>query len=250
MEAAAAQGLDRDPAAAVGAVFSPGALKRVGLLHPETSSHLLELLMQASLHSPPPRLLVLDGLSALLGSSSSLSDTRFLQQATRVLSHLLDLVAHLRTSSSTSVTAAGESLSPHTRCCCPVRVIVTEDRLGEREGDGNRAYFSLLTRFCGRVVQLRHSLSPPPIPTPLPSPAPSSARVLIFASAPATVTGRGEREGGRCDGVQEQWHTTFVLQGSVELVAPDALSASCPCPGDAISACFLRVTLQSKSKAA
>jgi len=193
------------------ALFAPSALKRIGLLHPESPSHLLEQLMELTFSSPSPRLLVLDGLSCLLdpAGSRSLSDPVLLRQAARVLGHLFDLAHHLRSRCSTAAPPASTTGN------LP-RVVVTEGRL--REG-ADRAYWALLRRFCGRVLLLRR----PPRDLPPPS-SPSSASqspVRIYVSPACEVSssesgaaGGGGQQGG---GVTE-WGLALAQLGSAGLL--------------------------------
>lgn len=166
------------------AMFLPSSLKRIGLLHPQSSSQLLEQLMEMSFHTPPPQLLVLDGLSALVDTQGqrALSDPIFLQQVTRVLSHTLDLLSHL--TARTLTCTSGNSLPP--------RLVVTENRL-RVHGDTHthaheeRAYWSILERFCERVVLLQ-SLHQPRAHLSLASTLQSSPLVHIFASSTVTAS--------------------------------------------------------------
>ena len=150
----------------VGTLFSPGALRKIVLLHPDTTStgngggdgaSITALLIEASLCCPPPRCVVLDGLSSLIdpqGSPDNLSSPHFLKQARHVLAHLLDLL-----SSPTGAAGARGWATAHLPAPAVCRVVVTEGRL--MEGAAGRrshpAYFALLSRFFHRVVQLQQS---------------------------------------------------------------------------------------------
>ena len=131
------------------AKFFPGALKKITLIHPENSSHLLELLMRASFSSCPPRLLVLDDFSSLIDPSGSLniSSPFFLDKALRAFSHIVDLVKFFKESCDTiNLCGSKRKLSKN------IRVIITEGRLNELNED--HAYYSLLRRFCGNAIRV------------------------------------------------------------------------------------------------
>lgn len=175
-----------------GSVFSPGALKRIRLLYPESTPDLLALLMEASFPVPPcsnttststaasfsssPTVVVIDDLSSLIDPvrATSLSSPVFLKQALTVLSHVQALATYL------SRPSQGSS---HAHL---VRVIITDSRLkqciiSQAHGEDGQAYFSLLLRFCSRTV----ALTPP---TPL-----CPAMVLLSPAAPtAAASGDGE----------------------------------------------------------